>query len=96
MVKRDRPIAPDLSGSGRVDMPTRSVTARWAAVATGESGKIHIHVFDTWRCGSLSFMFTRPPEDLQKNDRHIKREPQLRMVASSDSVRAMARVSSAL
>ena len=31
-------------------------------------------------------MVTRPPEDLKKNDGHIKREPQLRMVASSDSV----------
>ena len=30
--------APDLSGSGRVDMPTRPVAAASAAVATGASG----------------------------------------------------------
>ena len=30
--------APDLSGSGRVDMPARTVAAAWAAVVTGASG----------------------------------------------------------
>ena len=24
------------------------------------------HVFDTWKCGSLSFIFTHPPEDKKK------------------------------
>ena len=55
--------APDLSGSGRVDMLTRPVAAARAAVATGASGEIETHVYDTWKCGSLRFVFTHPPED---------------------------------
>ena len=27
------------------------------------------HVSDTWKCGSLSFIFTHPPEDLKKKSR---------------------------
>ena len=55
--------APDLSGSGRVDMLTRPVAAARAAVATGASGYIETHVSDTWKCGCLSFIFTHPPGD---------------------------------
>ena len=35
-----------------------------AAVSTGASGKIGTrHASDTWKCGSLTFIFTHPPED---------------------------------
>ena len=55
---------PDLSGSGRVDMLTRLVAAARAPVATGASGLIETrHASDTWKCGSLSFLFTHPLED---------------------------------
>ena len=51
---------PDPSGSGRVDMLTSPGAAARAAVATG----------DTWKCGSLSFIFTHPPEDKKnKNEK---------------------------
>ena len=41
--------APDLSGSGRVDMPTRPVALAGAAVATGASGYIDTRqIFYTW------------------------------------------------
>ena len=56
--------APDLSGSGRVDMPTRPVAAARAAVATGASGSIDTRdLFYTSKCGSLTFIFSHPPED---------------------------------
>ena len=43
-------------------------TAR-SVVATGAWVKIETrHVSDTWRCGSLSFIFTHPPEDLKKKE----------------------------
>ena len=45
-------------------MLTRPVAAARAAVATGASGYIDTrHVSDTWKFGSLSFIFTHPPED---------------------------------
>ena len=31
------------------------------------------HVSDTWKCGSLSFIFTHPPEDLKKKKRKKKK-----------------------
>ena len=31
------------------------------------------HVSDTWKCGSLSFIFTHPPEDLSKKKKKKKR-----------------------
>ena len=37
-----------------------------AAVATGAWVKSKHDVSDTWKCGSLSFIFTHPPEDLKK------------------------------
>ena len=56
--------APDISGSGRFDMLTLPVAAARAAVATEALGEIETrHVSDTWECGSLSFVFTHPPED---------------------------------
>ena len=55
---------PDPSGSGRVDMLTSPVAAARAAVATGAWVKIETrHLSDTWKCGSLSFVFTHPAED---------------------------------
>ena len=33
------------------------VAAARAAVAMGAWGKIETHVSDTWKCGSLSFIF---------------------------------------
>ena len=44
-------------------MLTRPVAAAQAAVAKGASGyKLpHMYVSDTWKCGSLSFIFTHPP-----------------------------------
>ena len=57
----------DPSGSGRVDMLTSPVAAARAVVATGAWAKSeHMYVFDTWKCGSLSFIFTHPPEDKRK------------------------------
>ena len=54
-----------ISGSGRVNMLTRNVPAARATVATGASGKIYTDVVsDTWKCGSLSFIITHPPEDI--------------------------------
>ena len=54
-------------GSGRVDMLTSPVAAARAAVATGAWVKskhdVYFEVSDTWKCGSLSFIFTHPPED---------------------------------
>ena len=29
--------------------------------------QIETHVSDTWKCGSLSFIFTHPPEDFIKS-----------------------------
>ena len=38
-----------------------------AAVATGALGQIDTRrVSDTRKCGSLSFIFTRPPEELKQ------------------------------
>ena len=53
-------------------MLTSPVAAARAAVATGAWGKSKHdktrHVSDTWKCGSLSFIITHPPEDKkQKN-----------------------------
>ena len=56
--------APDLSGSGRVDMLTCPAAAARAAVATGASGEIdtrYVSYTRKWKCGSLSFTFTHPP-----------------------------------
>ena len=53
----------DPSGSGRVDVLTDPVAATRAVVATGAWVKIETHVSDTWKCGSLSFIFTHPLED---------------------------------
>ena len=57
---------PDPSGSGRVDMLTSTVAAARAAVETGAWVKSKRHVSDTWKCGSLSFIFTHSPEDKKK------------------------------
>ena len=53
-----------VSNKLRIYMLTRPVAAARAAVATGESGLIETrHVSATWKCDSLSFIFTHPPED---------------------------------
>ena len=48
-------------------MPMRQLAAALAAVATGASGEIDTRdvrdVFTTWKCESLSFVFTPPPGD---------------------------------
>ena len=65
--------APDLSGSGRVDMLPCPVAASRAAVATGVSGLIDTrHVSDTWKRGSLSFIFTHPPKASKKKKKEKK------------------------
>ena len=51
----------DPSGSGRVDMLTGPVAAARAVVATGGWVKSK-RVYDTWKCGSFSFIFTHPPK----------------------------------
>ena len=56
----------DPSGSGRVDMLTGPVAAARAVAAAAWVKSKHDetrHVSDTWKCGSLSFIFTHPPED---------------------------------
>ena len=46
----------------------RSVPASRAVVATGALGQIETrHVCDAWKCGSLCFIFTHPPEDKKNN-----------------------------
>ena len=57
---------PDPSGSGRVDMLTSPVAARRAAVATGAWVKSKHMYLIHGKCGSLSDIFTHPPEDLKK------------------------------
>ena len=43
------------------------VAAARAVVATGASGQIDTrHISDTWKCGSLSSIFTHRPEDGKK------------------------------
>ena len=43
------------------------VAAARAVVATGASGQIDArHISDTWKCGSLSSIFTHRPEDGKK------------------------------
>ena len=45
-------------------MLTGPVAAVRAVVATGAWAKSkHDMLSDTWKCGSLSFIFTHPPED---------------------------------
>ena len=62
--------APDLSGSGRVDMLMRPVALARAAVASGASGETETrHVSDTWKCGSLDYIFTHPPEDGKEKEK---------------------------
>ena len=58
---------PDPSGPGRVDMLMSPVAAARAAVATGAwvKSKHDIYLI-RGKCGSLSFIFTHPPEDLKK------------------------------
>ena len=56
----------DSSASGRIDMLTSPVATARAAVATGAWVTSKHDVSDTWKCGSLSFIFTRPPEDFIK------------------------------
>ena len=58
---------PDPSGSGRVDMLTSPVAAARAAAATGAwvQSKHGMYLIPTWKCGSLNFIFTHPPEDVQ-------------------------------
>ena len=57
------------------DMLMRPVAAaRAAAVAAGASGKIETRrVSNTWKCGSLNFIFTHPPEDkkTKKNEKWL-------------------------
>ena len=54
----------DPSGSGRVDMLTGPVAAARAVVATGAWVKSkHDMYLIRGKCGSLSFIFTHPPED---------------------------------
>ena len=53
-------------------MFTSPVAAARAVVATGTGAKSeHDIVCDTWKCGSLSFIFTHPPEDLKKKKKKI-------------------------
>ena len=41
--------------------------AHFVGVCNGSVGSIETrHVSDTWKSGSLSFLFTHPPEDLKK------------------------------
>ena len=54
--------APDLSGSGRVDMLTLPVAAARAAVATGAT-----HMYLIRGSVGASFIFTHPPEDKKNN-----------------------------
>ena len=57
--------------SGRVDMLTSPVPAARAAVATGAwvESKHDMYLIYTWKCGSLSFIFTHPPEDEKRKKR---------------------------
>ena len=56
--------APDLSGSGQVDMLPLPVESAQATATIEAPGYIDTpHVTDTWMCGSLSLIFTHPPED---------------------------------
>ena len=56
---------------GRVDMLTSPVRAARAAVATGAwvESKHDMYLIHTWKCGSLSFLFTHPPEDEKRKKR---------------------------
>ena len=69
--------APDLSGSGRVDMLTCPEALARAAVAKGASGLIETRrVSDTRKCGRLSFTFTHPPEDRKRKKKKSPSPPQ--------------------
>ena len=50
-------------------MLTSPVAAARAAVATGAKVKSKRIVSDTWKCGSLSFIFAHPPEDLKTKEK---------------------------
>ena len=60
------------SGNKTTTVPRTRYSAR-TTFATGASGEIDTrHVSDTCKCGSLSFIFTHPPEDLyEKNFEHV-------------------------
>ena len=66
---------PDPSGSGRVDMLTSPVAAARADVATGAwvKSKHEMHLIPgTWKCRSLSFIFTHPPEEKKIEEKKKK------------------------
>ena len=53
-------------------MLTSPVPAALAAVATGawvESKHVYL-IHHTWKCGSLIFIFTHPPEDEKRREKH--------------------------
>ena len=57
-------------------MLTGPVAAARALVATGawvKSKHMYFEVSYTWECGRLSFIFTRPPEDLKKKEAVLTR-----------------------
>ena len=57
--------------SGRVDMLTSPVPAARAAVTTGAwvESKHDMYLIHTCKCGSSSFIFTHPPDDVKRKKR---------------------------
>ena len=57
--------------SGWVDLLTSPAPAARAAFATGAwvESKHDMYPIHTWKCGSLSFIFTHPPEDEKRKKR---------------------------